>query len=455
MQYMRMPDLTESQEAAGASSGGRSENNVINTTVNGHHSSGDEADKEDNPVLPSIPDSFLQKLGLSANQDEEISPDQLTDQEIENKFTSLALAFKTDKITLDKRLEIQERSRDIAEENVAKEISGIRDAWDKLNQIILDTQVREVLLKIQKHLDVLEQVTSRLSGRAEVYGAVQQERRMSKAIEVMLSHVENLRMVHEREHNELEEARKMIQDSRPFGGSSSLELGEYGIKGRSLSVCQASALQPRGPRRRVSEVVIPRGPGGATLSHSASIDPKSKFQHIVASTAMKNSIGNTMRRASMEKQASTSSLGSLQSQSRENSMESKNGLPVTQRVLSQNNSEEDAYQKGFEQGIKAQIGGKLASLREQQNSISEKLEEIQDKCDEDDNIPSIDFKEMIVRKFWEVVPEWETASKKLRLTMAGFVFFMALCSIFLSFIPLGQATMQVYPHYKHMDKPPF
>ena len=39
---------------------------------------------------------------------------------------------------------------------------------------MLDTQVRDVLLKIQKHIDVLEQVTSRLSGRAEVFGAVQQ-----------------------------------------------------------------------------------------------------------------------------------------------------------------------------------------------------------------------------------------------------------------------------------------
>ena len=41
------------------------------------------------------------------------------------------------------------------------------------------------------------------------------------------------------------------------------------------------------------------------------------------------------------------------------------------------------YQR-FEQGIKAQIGGNLSALREQQNSISEKLEEIQDKCDDDD-----------------------------------------------------------------------
>ena len=48
----------------------------------------------------------------------------------QSKFTSLSLAFKTDKITLEKRLEIQERSRDIAEENVAKELKGLREAWE-------------------------------------------------------------------------------------------------------------------------------------------------------------------------------------------------------------------------------------------------------------------------------------------------------------------------------------
>lgn len=60
----------------------------------------------------------------------------------------------------------------------------------------------------------------------------------------------------------------------------------------------------------------------------------------------------------------------------------------------------------------------------------------------------------MVEKFWEVVPEWETASKKLRMTMAGFVFFMALCSIVLSFFPVGQAAVQVYPQYRYFGKPP-
>ena len=48
----------------------------------------------------------------------------------QNKFTSLSLAFKTDKLTLEKRLEIQERSRDIAEQNVDKEIKGLKTSLD-------------------------------------------------------------------------------------------------------------------------------------------------------------------------------------------------------------------------------------------------------------------------------------------------------------------------------------
>ena len=44
----------------------------------------------------------------------------------QSKFTSLSLAFKTDSQTLEKRLEIQERSRDIAEQNVDKELQGLR-----------------------------------------------------------------------------------------------------------------------------------------------------------------------------------------------------------------------------------------------------------------------------------------------------------------------------------------
>lgn len=46
--------------------------------------------------------------------------------------------------------------------------------FQQLNQICVDTQVRELLLKIQRHITVLEQASARVSSRAEVFGAVQQ-----------------------------------------------------------------------------------------------------------------------------------------------------------------------------------------------------------------------------------------------------------------------------------------
>ena len=46
--------------------------------------------------------------------------------------------------------------------------------FQTLNQICTDPQVREVLTKIQNHIDVLEKSTARVSSRAEVLGAIQQ-----------------------------------------------------------------------------------------------------------------------------------------------------------------------------------------------------------------------------------------------------------------------------------------
>ena len=46
--------------------------------------------------------------------------------------------------------------------------------FQQLNQICVDSQVRDLLLKIQKHITVLEQASARVSSRAEVFGAVQQ-----------------------------------------------------------------------------------------------------------------------------------------------------------------------------------------------------------------------------------------------------------------------------------------
>ena len=45
----------------------------------------------------------------------------------QEKYTSLSLAFKTDGLTLDKRIELHERSRDVAEQNINTELNGLKD----------------------------------------------------------------------------------------------------------------------------------------------------------------------------------------------------------------------------------------------------------------------------------------------------------------------------------------
>ena len=62
----------------------------------------------------------------------------------QSRFNSLSLAFKTDRLTLEKRLGIQERSRDIAEQNIDKELQGLRDAADVRIGSLLQNALKSV-----------------------------------------------------------------------------------------------------------------------------------------------------------------------------------------------------------------------------------------------------------------------------------------------------------------------
>lgn len=46
----------------------------------------------------------------------------------QSKFTALSLAFNTDKLTLNDRLELQQRQRDTAEKNIDEDIRQLKTA---------------------------------------------------------------------------------------------------------------------------------------------------------------------------------------------------------------------------------------------------------------------------------------------------------------------------------------
>ncbi|KAM4569316.1 inositol 1,4,5-triphosphate receptor associated 2 isoform 2-T2 [Odontesthes bonariensis] len=177
-----------------------------------------------------------------------------TDQEIEAEFQRLALGFKCDMFTLEKRLHLEERSRDLAEENVRREVSSCQGLLQALTPLCEDeSQSMEIIQRLQKNLDILTQSMTRVSSRSEMLGAIHQENRIGKAVEVMIQHVENLRRTYTKEHAELLELREaLMQNERSFG--SQTEKDDY--RGKKLS-----SQYNKSQTRRLSLGPVPRSAG--------------------------------------------------------------------------------------------------------------------------------------------------------------------------------------------------
>lgn len=177
------------------------------------------------------------------------------DKEVEAEFQRLALGFKCDMFTLEKRLRLEERSRDLAEENVRREVSSCQGLLQALTPLCEDdNQSMEIIQRLQKNLDILIQSMTRVSSRSEMLGAIHQESRIGKAVEVMIQHVENLRRMYTKEHAELLELREaLMQNERSFG--SQTERDFCGKKPAASQYYKPST-------RRVSIAGIPRTGGG-------------------------------------------------------------------------------------------------------------------------------------------------------------------------------------------------
>ncbi|KAG7215933.1 hypothetical protein INR49_031529 [Caranx melampygus] len=197
-------------------------------------------------VISDTNDSFKEdRNSLSASE-----------KEIEAEFQRLALGFKCDMFTLEKRLRLEERSRDLAEENVRKEVSSCQGLLQALTPLCEDdNQSMEIIQRLQKNLDILIQSMTRVSSRSEMLGAIHQESRIGKAVEVMIQHVENLRRMYTKEHAELLELREtLMQNERSFG--SHTERDDFRSKKQSSSQYYKSSA------RRVSIAAIPRTGAG-------------------------------------------------------------------------------------------------------------------------------------------------------------------------------------------------
>ncbi|NXP01262.1 LRMP protein, partial [Certhia brachydactyla] len=189
-------------------------------------------------------------------------------------FAHLALAFRCDMFTLQQRVQVEKRARDAAEENIQEELGQCRAALERLGRSCANAGCKETLEQLQHNLAVLSAAVERATSAAEKLGAVHQEARMSRAAEVMVQHVENLKRHHMREHAELEEMKRLIQQN-----SRNRQLAETqdDVEPRLRPHPLKRTFQQGSARRRVSIAVIPKQllPGASPESRAApAADPE-------------------------------------------------------------------------------------------------------------------------------------------------------------------------------------
>ncbi|XP_072774906.1 inositol 1,4,5-triphosphate receptor associated 1 isoform X1 [Taeniopygia guttata] len=220
-----------------------------------------DAETLEEPLL-NLPSelSVLDRLGLHRAA--------LTEQDLEAAFAHLALAFRCDVFTLQQRVQVEKRARDAAEENIQEELGQCRAALERLGRSCTNAGCKETLQQLQHSLAVLSAGIERATSAAEKLGAVHQEARMSRAAEVMVQHVENLKRQQAREHAELEEMKRLIQQN-----SRNRQLAETqdDVEPRLRPHPLKRTFQQGSARRRVSIAVIPRQllPGASPESRAA------------------------------------------------------------------------------------------------------------------------------------------------------------------------------------------
>uniref|UniRef100_A0A8C8X780 Inositol 1,4,5-triphosphate receptor associated 1 n=1 Tax=Panthera leo TaxID=9689 RepID=A0A8C8X780_PANLE len=204
---LKLPDLSEAAEQEKG--------------LPSEHSSGIEEDESKSglDVMPNISDMLLRKLRVHRSLPGSAPP--LTEKEVENVFVQLSLAFRNDSYTLESRINQAERERNLTEENTEKELENFKASITSSASLWHHCEHRETYQKLLEDIAVLHRLAARLSSRAEMVGAVRQEKRMSKATEVMMQYVENLKRTYEKDHAELMEFKKLANQnsSRSCGPS--------------------------------------------------------------------------------------------------------------------------------------------------------------------------------------------------------------------------------------------
>ncbi|XP_041052494.1 inositol 1,4,5-triphosphate receptor associated 1 isoform X4 [Carcharodon carcharias] len=323
-----------------------------------------DGSKGNSDITPNIPDSLLRKLKVHRSLPGGLPP--LTEKEIENTFIQLSLAFKNDSYTLEARLGLAERERNLAEENTEKELENFKAEMKSSASLWVNSD-RDAQQRLLETITVLQRLAIRLSGRAEMVGAVRQEKRMSKATEVMMQYVENLKRMYEKDHAELTEFKKLANQNSnrnysPYGDSN-----DDGVPrtARSMSLTLGKTV----PRRRVSVAVVPKFinfPGQPAIATMAEPNNSSSSNTITTNTTTSPSSSSSINPSSSSGISihSSPTLAPLvehgkQNGDKENECPTPGDVQLVKVEITSSETkakiEEEAYNKGYQEGLKAHL----------------------------------------------------------------------------------------------------
>ncbi|NXP44288.1 MRVI1 protein, partial [Heliornis fulica] len=381
----------------------------------------EEETKNSSDVMPSIPDVLLRKLRVHKSLPGSSPP--LTEKEVENVFVQLSLAFRNDSYTLESRINQAERERNLTEENAEKELENFKAAITSSAHLWQHYEHREAYQKLLEDIAVLRRLAARLSSRAEMVGAVRQEKRMSKATEVMMQYVENLKRTYEKDHAELMEFKKLANQnsSRSYGAS------EDGVprSSRSMSLTVGKNM----PRRRVSVAVVPKFNSLNIPGQSPTASPNLSMPSLSesASNGRSNLTSTPVMPALLENGKTNG----------EPDCETSTSV-VTQSVLEEISPEtkakieEEAYNRGYQEGLKKTK--ELQELKEEDEMPKESHDQ-QEESENEDEIKNLKSSrlEVIINYLHILYPKLCKHWNVVWLVVAAIIIFAVVLGIYYSY----------------------
>ncbi|NXA22402.1 MRVI1 protein, partial [Ibidorhyncha struthersii] len=380
----------------------------------------EEETKNSSDVMPSIPDVLLRKLRVHKSLPGSSPP--LTEKEVENVFVQLSLAFRNDSYTLESRINQAERERNLTEENAEKELENFKAAITSSAHLWHHYEHREAYQKLLEDIAVLRRLAARLSSRAEMVGAVRQEKRMSKATEVMMQYVENLKRTYEKDHAELMEFKKLANQnsSRSYGAS------EDGVprSSRSMSLTVGKNL----PRRRVSVAVVPKFNSLNIPGQSPTASPIPSMPSLSESSnnGKSNLTSTPVLPALLENGKTEPDCETSTSVLTQSGLEEIN--PETKAKI-----EEEAYNKGYQEGLKKTK--ELQELKEEDEETPKESHDEQEESENEDEIRNLKSSrlEVIINYLHILYPKLCKHWNVVWLVVAAIIIFAVVLGIYHSY----------------------